>query len=233
MTWHKAVVRIAQLWQQAEAGLNACQGGDTGVTWLGVHTRSTVPEPRGGTCFHQAVRLTAPAWLSVAQSDYFTSVLGFRGAAWGAEFQAIWFVRALPPHGVQTASGCCVGSMGAEAPCAAGQQPRREGRRQSTRRVVTGAERSTASHFLLFLVFFPGGRKVFRSRSKTQRSLMSFSLPCASPGAGLYFPFSLVIIAVSHLVIKTLKEIISVFIQTLCLERHVVPIQRDRYFYII
>lgn len=62
---------------------------------------------------------------------------------------------------------------------------------------------------------------------------MSFSLPCASPGAGLYFPFSLVIISVSHLVIKTLKEIISVFIQTLCLERHVVPIQRNRYFYII
>lgn len=34
-----------------------------------------------------------------------------------------------------------------------------------------GRGESTASHFLLFLVFFPGGRKVFRSRSKTQSSL--------------------------------------------------------------
>ena len=87
--------------------------------------------------------------------------------------------------------------------------------------------------FFCFLFFSQEEGKLSGAGLKQQRSLISFSLPCASPGAGLYFLFSLVIISMSHLVIKTLKEIISVFIQTLCLERHFVPIQRDRYFYII
>ena len=123
------------------------------------------------------------------------------------------FVQDLPPHGVATAPRrWCLGSAWAKAtlcfwPAAPSGQEGQKG-------VSLHPDRATQESFLLFLVFFfffpPEERESSRSKSEKQRSFISFSLPCASPGAGIYFLFS-VIITVSHMIIKTLKEIIFCF----------------------
>ena len=122
------------------------------------------------------------------------------------------FVQDLPPHGVATAPRrWCLGSARAKAtlcfwPAAPSGQEGQKG-------VSLHPDRATKESFILFLVFFffsLGERESSRSKSEKQRSFIYFSFPCASPGAGLYFLFS-VIISVSHLIIKTLKEIIFCF----------------------
>lgn len=146
------------------------------------------------------------------------------------------FVQDLPPHGVPTVPRLwCLRSVGAKAtlccwPAAPSGQEGQEGQKG----VSLHPDRATQESFLLFLVCprppNQGGRESSRSKSEKQRSLISFSLPCASPGAGLYF-LSSVIISVSHLIIKTLNHLL--FLSRLCLERPFVPTQRGRYFYVI
>lgn len=99
---------------------------------------------------------------------------------------------------------------GPRPPCASGQQPHQD--RKARKVSVCIQTEQHRSRFFCFLFFFfsPGERESSRSKSEKQRSFIYFSLPCASPGAGLYFLFS-VIISVSHLIIKTLKEIIFCF----------------------
>ena len=123
------------------------------------------------------------------------------------------FVQDLPPHGVATAPRrWCLGSAWAKAtlcfwPAAPSGQEGQKG-------VSLHPDRATQESCVLFLFFFfffpPEERESSRSKSEKQTSFISFSLPCASPGAGLYFLFS-VIITVSHMIIKTLKEIIFCF----------------------
>lgn len=142
------------------------------------------------------------------------------------------FVQDLPPHGVPTVPRLwCLGSVGAKATlcCWPAAPSGQEGQKVC---IQTEQHRS---HFFCFLSAPPprphqGGRESSRSKSEKQRSLISFSLPCASPGAGLYF-LSSVIISVSHLIIKTLNHLL--FLSRLCLERPFVPTQRGRYFYVI
>ena len=155
-----------------------------------MHTRSTIPEPPSSTCFPQAVRLTGPQrGFPLPSLNNLLQSLVFEGLPGALSSRP--FCLSGPCHltGCRQYRGCCMGSTGAEAPCAAGRQPRRAGRRQSTPRAVTGVERSTGSHFLLFLVFFPGGRKAFRSRSKTTKVVNIFLPPLCLPWCWALFSF--------------------------------------------